>query len=315
MNCPSHCVIFGHRNAQLPRAPVARGRLRPPAPLRARRRRPRPRPRPQLLPGRRAHLLHARAAHERDQRRSCSCSTASTRRSSSPRSTSSSRRAPRSASAPTSSGTRAEKALADALDASRPPVRDLPGRGRVLRPQARVPRAGRAQAQLAARHDPVRLRTCPSASSSSTPAPTARSTGRSCSTAPILGSLERFFAIYLEHCGGAFPAWLAPEQAVIITVGEEQNEYAQRGRRAPEIEGPARPRRPQPREARLEEARRAQPARAVHPRRRRSRSAGAARSRPWSRDTKADLGPMPLEQFTELLVAEAMVPRILPKDA
>ena len=26
----------------------------------------------------------------------------------------------------------------------------------------------------------------------------------------IFGSLERFFGVYLEHCGGNFPAWLAP---------------------------------------------------------------------------------------------------------
>lgn len=39
----------------------------------------------------------------------------------------------------------------------------------------------------------------------------------------ILGSLERFFAIYLEHCGGAFPFWLAPEQAVIIPVRNDNH--------------------------------------------------------------------------------------------
>ena len=36
----------------------------------------------------------------------------------------------------------------------------------------------------------------------------------------LLGSLERFFAIYLEHVAGAFPFWLAPQQAVIIPVNE-----------------------------------------------------------------------------------------------
>jgi threonyl-tRNA synthetase len=34
----------------------------------------------------------------------------------------------------------------------------------------------------------------------------------------LLGSLERFFAIYLEHVGGAFPFWLAPIQAVVIPI-------------------------------------------------------------------------------------------------
>ena len=42
----------------------------------------------------------------------------------------------------------------------------------------------------------------------------------------IFGSLERFFAVYLEHCGGSFPAWLAPEQAVVLTVSEKSDEYA-----------------------------------------------------------------------------------------
>lgn len=43
----------------------------------------------------------------------------------------------------------------------------------------------------------------------------------------LLGSLERFFGVYLEHVGGAFPFWLAPEQAVIVPVRNENHlEYA-----------------------------------------------------------------------------------------
>jgi len=37
----------------------------------------------------------------------------------------------------------------------------------------------------------------------------------------LLGSLERFIGVYLEHVGGAFPFWLSPEQAVIIPVKNE----------------------------------------------------------------------------------------------
>ena len=37
----------------------------------------------------------------------------------------------------------------------------------------------------------------------------------------LLGSLERFIGVYLEHVGGAFPFWLTPEQAVIIPVKNE----------------------------------------------------------------------------------------------
>ncbi len=44
----------------------------------------------------------------------------------------------------------------------------------------------------------------------------------------ILGSLERFFGIYVEHVAGKFPVWIAPEQVVIVTVSEKQNEYARR---------------------------------------------------------------------------------------
>jgi threonyl-tRNA synthetase len=44
----------------------------------------------------------------------------------------------------------------------------------------------------------------------------------------IFGSLERFFAVYLEHCGGNFPVWLAPKQAIVLTVSEKSDEYARR---------------------------------------------------------------------------------------
>jgi threonyl-tRNA synthetase len=42
----------------------------------------------------------------------------------------------------------------------------------------------------------------------------------------ILGSVERFFGIYTEHCAGKFPVWLAPEQATLVTVSEKQADYA-----------------------------------------------------------------------------------------
>jgi threonyl-tRNA synthetase len=44
----------------------------------------------------------------------------------------------------------------------------------------------------------------------------------------IFGSLERFFAVYLEHCGGNFPVWLAPRQAIVLTVSEKSDDYARR---------------------------------------------------------------------------------------
>ncbi len=42
----------------------------------------------------------------------------------------------------------------------------------------------------------------------------------------LLGSLERFFAVLTEHYAGAFPVWLAPVQARVITVSEKQDDWA-----------------------------------------------------------------------------------------
>jgi threonyl-tRNA synthetase len=41
----------------------------------------------------------------------------------------------------------------------------------------------------------------------------------------LLGSLERFFGVLIEHYGGAFPLWLAPIQAVVVPVAERHREY------------------------------------------------------------------------------------------
>ena len=42
------------------------------------------------------------------------------------------------------------------------------------------------------------------------------------------GSLERFVAILIEHTGGKFPLWLMPEQAVVISVSEKYEKYAEK---------------------------------------------------------------------------------------
>lgn len=48
----------------------------------------------------------------------------------------------------------------------------------------------------------------------------------------ILGSIERFFGILVEHFGGAFPVWLAPVQARVLPVSEKVQDYAEQvGRR------------------------------------------------------------------------------------
>jgi threonyl-tRNA synthetase len=41
----------------------------------------------------------------------------------------------------------------------------------------------------------------------------------------MLGSIERFLGILIEHTGGAFPVWLAPVQAIVVPVSEKFAEY------------------------------------------------------------------------------------------
>jgi len=42
----------------------------------------------------------------------------------------------------------------------------------------------------------------------------------------LMGSLERFFGVLIEHYAGAFPLWLAPVQAEILTISERHTDYA-----------------------------------------------------------------------------------------
>jgi len=44
----------------------------------------------------------------------------------------------------------------------------------------------------------------------------------------LLGSLERFFGVLIEHYGGAFPVWLSPVQVVVIPVAPPFNDYAEK---------------------------------------------------------------------------------------
>lgn len=41
----------------------------------------------------------------------------------------------------------------------------------------------------------------------------------------LMGSIERFFGILIEHYGGAFPTWLAPVQAVVMNITDQQHDY------------------------------------------------------------------------------------------
>jgi len=42
----------------------------------------------------------------------------------------------------------------------------------------------------------------------------------------LLGSMERFMGVLVEHYAGAFPVWLAPRQAVVIPISDRHHEYA-----------------------------------------------------------------------------------------
>ena len=128
----------------------------------------------------------------------------------------------------------------------------------------------------------------------------------------ILGSLERFLSLYIEHTAGAFPVWLAPEQATIVTVSEKQADYArsavaflaEKGLRARALLGDEKL------GAKIRTARltRVPYVAVVGDKEVESRSVA-----PRSRDLNADLGAMPLEAFAERLLAEAAPPRLHPR--
>ena len=42
----------------------------------------------------------------------------------------------------------------------------------------------------------------------------------------LLGSVERFFGVLIEHYAGSFPAWLAPVQVKVLPITDNQMEYA-----------------------------------------------------------------------------------------
>ena len=124
----------------------------------------------------------------------------------------------------------------------------------------------------------------------------------------ILGSLERFMSLYIEHTAGAFPVWLAPEQATIVTVSEKQNEYAAGVAKALRMDGfrvtadlSADKLGAKIRNARLLRV----PYVCVVG----DKEAANLQVAPRSRDLNKDLGPMALEEFTRMLAAEATPPR------
>jgi threonyl-tRNA synthetase len=127
----------------------------------------------------------------------------------------------------------------------------------------------------------------------------------------ILGSVERFFGIYTEHCAGKFPVWLAPEQAILVTVSEKQAEYAYRvqaelkarGLRVTVDAGPDKL------GAKIRNARNMRtPYIGVIGENEVTGNTVSLRSR-----EQGDLPPMSVAEFTERLVKEALPPRVTQK--
>ena len=120
---------------------------------------------------------------------------------------------------------RAEKALADALDAQDLPWQELPGEGAFYGPKiefslkdciGRVWQLGTIQVDFSM---PGRLGAQYVAEDGSRQVPVMLHRA-------ILGSFERFIGILIEHYEGTFPAWLAPTQAVVLNITDNQAEYA-----------------------------------------------------------------------------------------
>jgi threonyl-tRNA synthetase len=130
----------------------------------------------------------------------------------------------------------------------------------------------------------------------------------------VFGSLERFLAIYIEHTGGAFPAWLAPEQAVIITVSDKQSAYAESIVKLLEAKG-LRARADTTSDKLGAKKRNARLMRVPYIVIVGDREVEERKVAPWSRDKNADLGAIPLDEFIALLAAEATPPKLAERPA
>ncbi len=122
---------------------------------------------------------------------------------------------------------RAEKALADALDSAGLAYELQPGEGAFYGPKiefslrdclGRVWQCGTLQLDF---NLPVRLDAEYVSEDNSRQHPVMLHRA-------ILGSFERFIGILIEHYEGAFPAWLAPTQAVVMNISEEQGDFAKK---------------------------------------------------------------------------------------
>jgi len=122
---------------------------------------------------------------------------------------------------------KAEKALEEALDAKQLDYEVLPGEGAFYGPKiefslkdciGRIWQCGTIQVDFSM---PGRLDAQFVAEDGSRQVPVMLHRA-------ILGSFERFIGILIENYEGAFPVWLAPEQAVVLNITDNQAEYAQK---------------------------------------------------------------------------------------
>jgi len=122
---------------------------------------------------------------------------------------------------------RAEKALGDALDAQGLDWEELPGEGAFYGPKiefslrdciGRVWQLGTMQVDFSM---PGRLDAQYVAEDGSRKVPVMLHRA-------ILGSFERFIGILIEHYEGAFPVWLAPQQAVVMNITDKQVDYVEK---------------------------------------------------------------------------------------
>ena len=120
---------------------------------------------------------------------------------------------------------RAEAALASALDAAGLPWEYLPGEGAFYGPKIEFTLhdcLGRSWQCGTLQYDPnmpQRLDATYVAEDNSRQTPVMLHRA-------ILGSFERFIGMLIEHYEGAFPAWLAPTQAVILNITDKQADFA-----------------------------------------------------------------------------------------
>ena len=120
----------------------------------------------------------------------------------------------------------ATEALRAAAAGDGPRARDGRGRRRLLRPEDLGPGARRHRADTGRCRRSSSTSSSRSASGSSTWAPTTRGTGPIMIHRALFGSVERFFAILLEHYAGALPTWLVPDQVGVLPVRDDHDAYA-----------------------------------------------------------------------------------------